>query len=59
MNLSPNTRAAFVGKSAFAHKGGIHVSAVLKDSRMYEHISPKLLEINSVFWFPIYQGKVI
>ncbi|PKL88477.1 MAG: citramalate synthase [Ignavibacteriae bacterium HGW-Ignavibacteriae-2] len=40
MNLVPNSRAAFVGKSAFAHKGGIHVSSVLKDSRMYEHISP-------------------
>lgn len=43
MNLVPNTRAAFVGKSAFAHKGGIHVSAVLKDSRMYEHIDPKVV----------------
>lgn len=41
MNLNPNSRAAFVGKSAFAHKGGIHVSSVLKDSRMYEHIDPK------------------
>ncbi len=41
MNLSPNSRAPFVGKSAFAHKGGIHVSAVLKDSKMYEHISPE------------------
>ncbi|MEG3639104.1 citramalate synthase [Magnetococcus sp. PR-3] len=30
----------FVGLSAFAHKGGIHVSAVLKDSNTYEHISP-------------------
>jgi len=43
MNLAPNTRAAFVGKSAFAHKGGIHVSAVLKDSRMYEHLNPSLV----------------
>ncbi|MCX6149871.1 MAG: citramalate synthase [Ignavibacteriales bacterium] len=43
MNLVPNTRAAFVGNSAFAHKGGIHVSAVLKDSRMYEHVDPKLI----------------
>lgn len=43
MNLNPSTRAAFVGKSAFAHKGGIHVSAVLKDSRMYEHINPTLV----------------
>lgn len=40
MNLTPNSHAPFVGKSAFAHKGGIHVSAVLKDSKMYEHISP-------------------
>lgn len=31
----------FVGSSAFAHKGGIHVSAVLKDSAMYEHVSPE------------------
>ena len=43
MNLSPQKNAAFVGKSAFAHKGGIHVSAVLKDSRMYEHIDPTLV----------------
>ncbi|MFZ0453179.1 MAG: citramalate synthase [Ignavibacteriaceae bacterium] len=41
MNLTPNSRAAFVGNSAFAHKGGIHVSAVLKDSKMYEHIPPE------------------
>ncbi len=31
----------FVGHSAFAHKGGVHVSAVLKDSATYEHISPE------------------
>ncbi len=43
MNLAPNSRMAFVGKSAFAHKGGIHVSAVLKDSKMYEHIEPKIV----------------
>ena len=43
MNITPNNRAAFVGNSAFAHKGGVHVSAVLKDSRMYEHIDPTLI----------------
>jgi 2-isopropylmalate synthase len=43
MNLSPNIRAPFVGHSAFAHKGGIHVSSVLKDSRMYEHIEPEVV----------------
>ncbi len=40
-NLTPNIRAPFVGKAAFTHKGGIHVSSVLKDSRMYEHIPPE------------------
>jgi 2-isopropylmalate synthase len=40
MNISPNQRAPFVGPSAFSHKGGIHVSAVMKDSAMYEHIEP-------------------
>ena len=43
MNLAPNSRNAYVGNSAFAHKGGIHVSAVLKDSKMYEHIEPKMV----------------
>ncbi len=43
MNLSPNPRAAFVGKAAFSHKGGIHVSSVLKNSAMYEHIRPELV----------------
>ena len=32
-----------MGKSAFAHKGGVHVSAVLKDAATYEHINPKLV----------------
>lgn len=39
-NLAPNHRAPFVGQSAFAHKGGIHVSAVLKDASLYEHVPP-------------------
>jgi 2-isopropylmalate synthase len=43
MNQAPNTRAAFVGKSAFTHKGGIHVSSILKDNRMYEHIDPSVV----------------
>jgi 2-isopropylmalate synthase len=33
----------FVGKSAFAHKGGIHVSAVMKDAATYEHVVPELV----------------
>jgi 2-isopropylmalate synthase len=40
-HVSPNQ--PFVGASAFAHKGGIHVSAILKASSTYEHISPDLV----------------
>ncbi|MDZ7657958.1 citramalate synthase [Fodinibius sp.] len=40
-NLNPNDRQPYVGKSAFAHKGGIHVSAVMKNEETYEHIPPK------------------
>ena len=43
LNMPSNTRAPFVGKSAFAHKGGIHVSAVMKESSLYEHIDPTLV----------------
>ncbi len=38
LNRAPNRHAAYVGPSAFAHKGGLHVSAVLKDPRTYEHV---------------------
>lgn len=40
-NLPSFHRQPFVGKSAFAHKGGIHVSAVRKNPRTYEHIPPE------------------
>lgn len=40
-NLRPFMRQPFVGASAFAHKGGIHVSAILKDSKTYEHVAPE------------------
>lgn len=39
-NLTPFSRQPFVGRSAFAHKGGVHVSAVNRNSALYEHISP-------------------
>jgi 2-isopropylmalate synthase len=42
-NLAPDDHAAYVGRSAFAHKGGIHVSAVEKNPFTYEHISPELI----------------
>jgi 2-isopropylmalate synthase len=42
-NLPMRGDQAYVGHSAFAHKGGVHVSAVLKDSTTYEHVSPKVV----------------
>ena len=39
-NIQPNKRQPFVGDSAFAHKGGLHVSGVLKNRETYEHIDP-------------------
>jgi 2-isopropylmalate synthase len=41
LNRAPDRHAAYVGESAFAHKGGLHVSAVEKDPRSYEHIEPE------------------
>lgn len=42
-NLDEWKNQPFVGKSAFAHKGGIHVSAILKNPETYEHIAPTLV----------------
>ncbi len=43
LHLTSNRSAAYVGERAFAHKGGLHVSAVEKDPRTYEHIEPSLV----------------
>ncbi len=42
-NLRPNKHQPYVGNSAFAHKGGIHVSAVKRNPETYEHIRPELV----------------
>ncbi len=41
LNVTPRSNAPYVGKSAFTHKGGMHISAVRKVSRAYEHIEPE------------------
>lgn len=41
LNRTPNPHAAYVGSAAFAHKGGLHVSAMAKDTSTYEHIAPE------------------
>jgi len=40
-NLIPNPKAPYVGRSAFAHKGGVHANAAQKVARSYEHIQPE------------------
>lgn len=40
LNRVPQKQAAFVGASAFAHKAGLHASAILKDPTTYEHVAP-------------------
>ena len=42
-NLAPNRALPYVGSSAFAHKGGIHVSAVARHPETYEHVRPELV----------------
>lgn len=41
LNRQPNRFAPYVGASAFAHKGGLHVSAVVKNAKSYEHVPPE------------------
>jgi len=43
LNRKPNKNLAYVGASAFSHKGGLHVSAVQKDPKTYEHVNPELI----------------
>ncbi|BCY17016.1 MAG: citramalate synthase [Chloroflexi bacterium] len=42
-NLSPDEHLAYVGRAAFAHKGGIHVAAMRRTSQSYQHIDPELV----------------
>jgi len=40
MNLTPDTHRPYVGRSAFAHKGGLHVDGIYRDPATYEHVPP-------------------
>ncbi|QEM68690.1 citramalate synthase [Geobacter sp. FeAm09] len=43
VNISPDKHQAYVGNSAFAHKGGVHVSAIQRHPETYEHMRPELV----------------
>lgn len=42
-NISPPKNQPFVGESAFAHKGGVHIDAMVKDMSSYEHMDPEMV----------------
>ncbi len=42
-NLTPATHMPYVGESAFAHKAGLHIDAIRKNEKTYEHINPQLV----------------
>ncbi len=43
LNVNPSSRQPYVGKSAFAHKGGMHVSGIHRDTGAYEHVPPEIV----------------
>ena len=43
VNIAPNPQQAYVGHSVFAHKGGLHASAVARSADLYEHVAPSLV----------------
>ena len=43
VNIKPDSHQPYVGQKAFAHKGGMHVSAVMREPETYEHIRPELV----------------
>ncbi len=42
-NITPDEHLPFVGKSAFAHKGGVHVAAMRRSEKSYQHVAPELI----------------
>ena len=42
-NVAPDEHLPFVGKSAFAHKGGVHVAAMRRNPKSYQHVEPELV----------------
>ncbi len=42
-NITPDGHLPFVGKSAFAHKGGVHVAAMRRNAKSYQHVEPEVV----------------
>lgn len=57
LNLKPSEKLPYVGDSAFTHKAGVHASAVLKNSKSYEHIEPETVGNERHFTVSELSGK--
>jgi 2-isopropylmalate synthase len=57
LNLTPVMNMPYVGESAFAHKAGLHVDALRKNKRTYEHIEPELIGNERRFLISELSGK--
>lgn len=56
-NISLKDETPYIGSSAFSHKGGMHIDAVCKDSKSYEHIDPETVGNNRRFLISEVSGK--
>lgn len=57
-NIPVATNAAFIGHRAFAHKGGMHIDAVIKNPSAYEHVSPEIVGNHRLFVTSELAGKM-
>ena len=57
LNALSNPHAPYVGDAAFAHKGGLHASAALRDPRTYEHIPPEVVGNSRAYVISDQSGK--
>ena len=56
-NLTPSESQPYVGRNAFSHKGGVHIDAMLKTPRTYEHIDPDIVGNNRELMVSELSGK--
>ena len=56
-NVSPNPNQPFVGRNAFAHKGGMHVAGIMRDERTFEHVDPATVGADRTFLVSELSGK--
>lgn len=56
VNLTPSTHQPYVGVSAFAHKAGLHASAIKVDPDLYQHIDPSWSATPCGCWSPTWRA---